>query len=355
MSNVNRQFSSKITRWYLTNKRDLPWRNTTDAYLIWLSEIILQQTRVEQGLPYYRRFTEVFPDIKQLAQAKESEVLKLWQGLGYYSRARNLHAAAKAVYNNHSGKFPASYDQLRKLKGIGDYTAAAIASFAFDLPHAVVDGNVYRLLSRCFNISTPIDTTAGKHRFFQLAQQLLDVKNAALHNQAIMELGAVICKPKNPLCLQCPLNSSCIAFEKNTMEQLPVKSKKVKVTNRYFYYLLIKCNNHFIIEKRTGNDIWKNLFQLPLIEKNNHAAGEKIFSSAAFRQLINGQKFTVQKISAPVLHKLSHQNLHTVFITIKVNNRKLKTGKNREWITPLQLKDLALPKLIETFLQRALK
>ncbi len=225
-------FSKKIIAWYQQNKRELPWRNTKDPYLIWLSEIILQQTRVEQGMAYYLKFAKEFPSVKELAKAENEKVMKLWQGLGYYSRARNLHTTAKTITDNYKGKFPEQHEDILLLKGVGEYTAAAIVSFAFNKPHAVVDGNVYRLLSRVFGIETPIDTTLGKKEFNALANELLDKKNPALHNQAIMEFGAIQCKPVSPDCSVCPLNTMCFAYSKKSVSKLPVKAKKTKVRNR---------------------------------------------------------------------------------------------------------------------------
>ena len=232
-------FSQKIIFWYEHNKRDLPWRNTRDPYLIWLSEIILQQTRVDQGMSYYLKFVGEFPTVKQLAKADNEKVMKLWQGLGYYSRARNLHTTAKIILLEHKGVFPKEFETILALKGVGEYTAAAIASFAYNKPYAVVDGNVYRVLSRVFDISTPIDSTQGKKEFNHLAGELLDKNKPAIYNQAIMEFGAMQCKPINPYCAVCPLNTMCLAYSKKLVAELPVKSKKTKVRDRYFNYIVL--------------------------------------------------------------------------------------------------------------------
>lgn len=255
-------FSGTLLDWYAENKRDLPWRNTTDPYLIWISEIILQQTRVAQGYEYFLRFIKRFPDVASLAAASEDEVMKYWQGLGYYSRARNLHAAAKSM----KGTFPKNYAEVRALKGVGDYTAAAICSFAYDMPYAVVDGNVYRVLSRYFGIDIPIDSTEGKKTFTALAREMLDKSRPADYNQAIMDFGAVQCMPQSPNCLFCPLSGSCRALLEGKVQQLPVKQHRTKTTNRYFNYIYVRMGAHTLIHKRTENDIWKNLFELPLIE-----------------------------------------------------------------------------------------
>src|ERR1051325_11203457 len=275
-------FSAGIAAWYKANKRDLPWRNVRDPYLIWLSEIILQQTRVEQGLPYYFRFAEKYPTVHHLAKAKEAEVMKLWQGLGYYSRARNLHAAAKHIAFELNGKFPATFHEVLRLKGVGTYTAAAIASFAYGEAQAVVDGNVYRLLSRYFGIKAPIDSTKGKKQFLELASSLLDRKDPGTHNQAIMEFGARQCVPKNPSCGTCPLGNSCFARAKKKVNMLPVKEKKTKISERHFHYFLVRHRGYVWINHRSGKDIWKGLYDLPLIESAKAVRTEKIFSSKPF-------------------------------------------------------------------------
>src|ERR1043165_6651460 len=257
-----KHFSGKIMTWYEQNKRDLPWRNTRDPYLIWLSEVILQQTRVDQGMAYYHKFAEAFPTVKDLAKADSDKVMKLWQGLGYYSRARNLHAAAKMVAGKYKGVFPASYEGIKELKGVGDYTAAAIASFAFKLPHAVVDGNVYRVLSRVFGIETPIDSTQGKKEFNKLANELLDISNPADHNQAVMEFGSQFCKPVNPDCKSCFFNTKCFAFKHSKVPELPVKSKKTKVRSRYLnYFIIVDKNGSIFVHKRQKKDIWEGLYE----------------------------------------------------------------------------------------------
>ena len=274
------KFSKKVINWYLQNKRDLPWRNTRDAYKIWLSEIILQQTRVEQGLPYYEKFVAAFPTIKDLANAPQDKVMKLWQGLGYYSRARNLQFAAQWVMSEHKGKFPKEYNEIIKMKGVGEYTAAAIASFAYDLPHPVLDGNVYRILSRIFGIHDAIDSSAGKKKFMEKLHELLPVQEAANFNQSIMEFGAIQCVPKNPKCDECIFKNECYAFANEKIELLPIKEKKLIKKDRHFYYLISSDGENTIIKKRADKDIWHSLYEFPLFEKPIETK-EKIIYQAA--------------------------------------------------------------------------
>lgn len=258
-------FSEILINWYREHKRELPWRESSDPYLIWISEIILQQTRVVQGYDYFIRFIKRFPDVTSLAEADEDEVMKFWQGLGYYSRARNLHAAARSM----NGVFPKTYPEVLALKGVGEYTAAAICSFAYNMPYAVVDGNVYRVLSRYLGIETPIDSTEGKKLFASLAGEFLDKSRPAVYNQAIMDFGAIQCTPQNPACLFCPLAGSCMALSKSMVAQLPVKQHKTKTTERFLNYIYVRAGACTFINKRTGNDIWKNLFELPLIDRKS--------------------------------------------------------------------------------------
>ncbi|WP_299105873.1 A/G-specific adenine glycosylase [uncultured Winogradskyella sp.] len=312
-------FKFTLINWYSINKRELPWRKTKNPYNIWLSEIILQQTQVKQGQPYYEAFVSKYPTIFDLASASETEVLKLWQGLGYYSRARNLHTTAKHIVNELNGVFPNNYKDLLKLKGVGDYTASAISSIAFNEVAAVVDGNVYRVLSRYFGIDTPINSTLGIKEFKKLASTLIDTEQPDIYNQAIMEFGALQCKPKNPDCDSCPLRASCVALQKKTVDVLPVKLKKTKVTTKYFNFLVcIDSNNKILFEKRTHKGIWQNLYQFPLIES------EKSLTSDEF-QLLNIED-TLLKTSfkdyalyneTDIVHKLSHQHLYTKFWIIE--------------------------------------
>lgn len=316
-------FSKILVDWYHDNLRDLPWRNTQNSYHIWLSEIILQQTRVSQGLPYYYKFTKQFPTVKHLANATEEAVLKLWQGLGYYSRARNLHHAAKTVMNLYNGEFPKTYDKLIQLKGVGVYTASAVASFSNNEAVAVVDGNVYRVLSRYLGIFTPINSTEGEKEFKKMAYQLLDTESSALHNQAIMEFGALCCTPKKPNCTFCPLNNSCYSFQKNTVNELPVKLKKTKVSKKYFHYLLIKNpNNKIYINKRLNKGIWQHLYEFPLVVSEKKISPKEILN--AFEQLLNlkieSSNFVLlQESKKP--HKLSHQHIYAQFFELNLTQK----------------------------------
>lgn len=311
-------FTNQLIAWYLDNKRDLPWRNTLNPYKIWLSEIILQQTRVAQGLPYFEAFVSNFPTILDLANAQETQVLKLWQGLGYYSRARNLHETAKHIAYNLNSKFPENYIELQKLKGIGSYTAAAIASFAFQEKVAVVDGNVYRVLSRFFGNSTNIATAGAKKEFFAIAQTLIPAKNPAVFNQAIMEFGALQCVPKNPNCMNCVLKQNCVAFATNQVVNLPVNIKNKIMKHRFLnYFLVLDANNKIVLNKRTQKGIWQNLYELPCIET------EKFENDLILNQLIN-QKFEkivsiTQLTHQSKTHKLTHQHLHLQFFKIKLD------------------------------------
>ncbi len=306
-------FSNTLIYWYLQNKRDLPWRKTKDPYAIWLSEIILQQTRIEQGLSYYLNFLEKFPTIFDLAKADEQTVLKLWQGLGYYSRARNLHYSANYVVNKLDGKFPKTYRDLLELKGVGDYTASAIASICFDEPTAVVDGNVYRVLARYFGIKTPINSTKGGKEFKRLAQELIDHKQPGTFNQALMEFGARQCKPQNPNCNICPLNAGCAALEKNMVDQLPVKEKKLKIRKRHFNYLVVDGEAK-LLQKRVGHGIWQNLYEFPLLESDREVDAIEFVKSSFFSNLFQNEKVSLKLFNQqPIIHKLSHQHLHIKF------------------------------------------
>jgi len=311
--------SEKLIKWFKQNKRDLPWRNTVDPYRVWLSEVILQQTRVAQGLPYYVSFVKIFPTVYDLAKAPEQKVLKLWQGLGYYSRARNLHAAAKDVVKNHGGVFPKDYDELKKLKGVGDYTAAAISSFCFNKPQAVVDGNVYRVLARLFAISTPINSTEGKKQFAILAQELLDKKNPGRYNQAIMEFGALYCTPHNPDCEGCIFNTTCQSGNLKEALKYPVKIANKKVTTRYFEYFIIMDKGNTYTEQRTEKDIWKNLYQFPMLEHTERMDNAKVveqFKKEIIKLPSTG--FEIKKQTPYKKHQLSHQTIFARFTYVNV-------------------------------------
>ena len=316
MSKATANFSKPLIAWYLQNKRNLPWRQTKDPYQIWLSEIMLQQTRVQQGLPYYLKFTQEFPTVSKLAGASEQQVLKLWQGLGYYSRARNLHATAKYVAFELGGKFPNNYKDLLKLKGVGDYTASAIASICFDEPAAVVDGNVYRALSRAYGIDTPINSSTGQREFKQLAQQLIDPKQPGTFNQAIMEFGARLCKPKNPLCDSCFFNSSCSALANDRITELPVKKGKTKVKKRYFNYLVLQGpQGETILRQRLAKGIWHKMYEFPNVETHGPASAKDIENSEVFKSLLNGNNSfeLICYNDSAVVHKLSHQHLEITY------------------------------------------
>ena len=314
-------FTNLLLQWYLQNKRDLPWRKTTDAYPIWLSEIMLQQTRVAQGMPYFLSFMKRFPTVFDLAKADEEQVLKLWQGLGYYSRARNMHKTAQIIASEFNGNFPNNYTELLKLKGIGDYTAAAIASFAFNEIVPVVDGNVFRVLSRYFDVETDISSATSKKEFAALAKELMPTNNPALFNQAIMEFGALQCVPKNPDCGICVFSSSCAALQKNKVNQLPIKTKKTKVRNRYFHYLIFQDNdNATLLNKRTAKGIWHNLYEFPVIETEQPTSQETIIATikSDFKDLDITDVFIFDE---PIIHKLSHQHLTISFYKVNVSKK----------------------------------
>lgn len=314
-------FSNILIKWYLQNKRDLPWRKTTSPYLIWLSEIMLQQTRVAQGTPYFFSFSEEFPTVFDLANASEEQVLKLWQGLGYYSRARNLHKTAQYVANELNGIFPPTYTELLKLKGVGEYTAAAIASFSYNEPVPVVDGNVFRVLSRYFDIESDITLPATKKEFTQLARQLMPKDDPAIFNQAIMEFGALQCVPKSPNCPVCVFVNSCAALQKKKVDVLPVKSKKIKVTNRFFNYLILEdVLGNTLIQKRTAKGIWHNLYEFPLLETHEIVDFDFVSKTVQKDIFSNYTILGIEDFShATVIHKLSHQHLHIQFWKIKIN------------------------------------
>ena len=340
-----------LINWYAENHRDLPWRHNPTPYEVWLSEVILQQTRVNQGMDYYLRFIERWPSVTDLAKATEEEVLKMWQGLGYYSRARNLHKCAKQVVEQYDGKFPADFEQLRKLQGIGSYTAAAIASIAFNLPHAVVDGNVYRVLSRLFDIDTPINNNEGQTLFSHLADELLNHERPGLHNQAMMEFGALHCTPKNPNCLLCPLQAQCLAFAHQTVMQRPVKLQKVKVTNRYFNYLVINIKDSIYLHKRSDKDIWHNLYDFPCIESEQPMNIEEVLATEQFQQLIENKPFTIVKVSPVFTHKLTHRTILAQFIELKLEKKLLRIETKDLFLArKTDLGNFPIPRLIDLYL-----
>lgn len=347
-----KHFSNDIIAWYHENHRSLPWRDTRDPYRIWLSEVILQQTRVNQGLPYYLKFIEAFPTVKDLAAAPENSVLRLWQGLGYYSRARNLHRCAKVVAEKYDGRFPATFEELVHLPGIGTYTAAAIASFAFNRKVAVVDGNVYRVLARIFGITNDIMSTEGKKIFAELANELISDKNPGDHNQAVMEFGAMHCTPVNPGCDTCPFAKNCIAYNRDMIAQLPVKERRINKKTRYFSYFILRNGNKVAMKKRTGRDIWNGLYEFHLVES---AAEEKLTALVKKDRLLALLSDKVKEVGS-VKHVLTHQVLQIRFFEAIVDQENLT--KNKELMGDLSFisikkaeempKPIAITKYLET-------
>ncbi len=343
-------FTSQLLLWNAQhNQRQMPWKGEKDPYKIWLSEIILQQTRVEQGLEYYNRFIAAFPIIDKLAAASETEVFKLWEGLGYYTRCKNLIATAQYVSLHLDGKFPNQYAAILQLKGIGPYTAAAISSFAFNLPHAVVDGNVFRVLARYFGIDTPIDSTAGRHLFTDIAQELLDKKNPANYNQAIMDFGAVICKPKLPLCSDCLLKKKCIAFQEGTIDQLPVKEKKIIKRSRWFYYLVLEHGDHLYARKRGPKDIWENLYEFSLIENEAAMPLDAILALPEVKALLAKNSAQTQHISPLYKQLLTHQTIYGQFIRLRL--KKPLHSKSFAAFSLPEIAELPFPKFIDRYLK----
>lgn len=351
----NQWFGALLLDWYAANGRTLPWRQTRDPYKIWLSEVILQQTRVEQGLPYYLRFVEHYPTVTHLAGASEDDVLKDWQGLGYYSRARNLHAAAKHVASELGGLMPQTYEGLKALKGVGDYTAADIAALAYGLPHAAVDGNVYRVLSRVFGISTPIDSAQGKKEFAWLAAQLVSYKRPGDFNQALMDFGATVCTPKNQLCEACPFGAKCFALGANKIAELPVKSKKTQVRDRYFHYFCIRLpNGRLVVNQRRGKDIWTGLFDFPLVESATPLTAAQLLETEDFLALKRRAKgLAITRTGTEKKHQLSHQTLHATLYHCTAE--EISTTGNESVIATEDFEKLAVPRLIELLIGTATK
>lgn len=340
-------FSNQLIYWYLQKNRDLPWRKTKNPYFIWLSEIMLQQTRVNQGLAYYLTFIREFPTVFDLANASESKVLKLWQGLGYYSRARNLHFSAKYIANELNGAFPNTYNEIKILKGVGDYTASAIASICFNEDTAVVDGNVYRVLARYFGIDTPINSSKGIKEFKELAQTLIDKKQPGTHNQAVMDFGALHCKPQNPLCETCPLNESCVALQKQTIKELPIKEKKIKIKKRYFNYLVFASDEDMTsLSERKGKGIWQGLYQFPLVESSQSINLESLKSQDKFKEICPIENKLILFNEKEIVHKLSHQHIYTKFWIVNGNALNLESIKWQD------VEKLPVPVLIANFLKQ---
>ena len=346
-------FTVKMMLWHKNhNKRKMPWKGEKDPYKIWLSEIILQQTRVDQGLKYYFSFIENFPTVQMLALAADNDVFKLWEGLGYYSRCKNLIASARDIAFEQNGIFPNSYDEIIKLKGVGPYTAAAIASFAFDLPYAVTDGNVLRVLARYFTISTPIDTPEGKKYFSALAQNLLDKAAPALYNQAIMDFGATICKPQLPLCDVCVLRNNCRAFKKNMINDLPVKIGKLVKKHRYFYYVIAEYAGKFYVRQRIEKDIWQNLWEFILAEESIKTEPEIFLKSEQFLTMISS-KFIVKNISRYFKQQLTHQTIESIFIHILLKSPL--ENKNLSAVDKNEFPKLAFPRTIRHYMEEYLQ
>ena len=349
MNKNNRYFTNQLLLWNeKENIRQMPWKGENDPYKIWLSEIILQQTRVEQGWNYYNRFITSFPTIEKLAKAPEEKVFKLWEGLGYYTRCKNLIATARFITKEKNGKFPDTYEDILALKGVGPYTAAAISSFAFNLPHAVVDGNVFRLLARFFAIDTAIDSTSGKKVFTALAEQLLEKTNPGIYNQAIMDFGAVICKPKNPLCNLCPLQNKCGAKLKGLINLLPVKAGKLLKKERLFYYFLLEYRGKIFVRKRGAKDIWENLYEFILEERDKKLTIEKIKEIALFKNPAGKSKTELIDISKIYVQQLSHQTIRGRFIYTKTALAPML--KNYKAVSYIELNKLPFPKFITAYL-----
>ena len=347
------QIVVRLLSWYDKHHRELPWRSTRNPYHIWVSEVILQQTRVVQGVDYFVRFIERFPTVESLAEASEDDVMRMWQGLGYYSRARNLQAAARQVVG--MGAFPDTYEAIRSLKGVGDYTAAAIASFAFDIPRAAVDGYVLRVWSRMFGIDAPIDEARGKQLVTEIAQALLPVGQAAKYNQAVMEFGALQCVPKSPDCMSCPLADKCVALVEGRVGELPIKSHKTKVADRYFTYLYIHNGDSLLLHKRTGNDIWRNLYELPMIETPYEVTTDTLFAMPEFVLWHNVLPHSVYRgCKSGIKHVLSHRVLHASFYELEVQG--VLPCPDGFVIVPFEdLDHYGLPRLVEKYLTNKTK
>ncbi len=332
------------------NKREMPWKGEKDPYKIWLSEVILQQTRVEQGWAYYEKFISAFPTIKQLAAAKDEKVLKLWEGLGYYNRCRNLLFTARKIAKENNGHFPDSYDSIIELKGVGPYTAAAIASFAFNLPHAVVDGNVFRVLSRIFGIDTAIDSTAGKNEFSILAEAVLYKKEPGPYNQAIMDFGATVCKPALPLCNHCPMKIICAAYREGKVNQLPIKEKLLKKKHRWFYYFLMEHEGKLLVHKREGKDIWQGLHEFYLLETDEQIKWDNQLVKEWLHEQFNITKADIQHVSPLQKQQLTHQEIKGQFIKVKLSGIPDGLG-HYQWLSANKISKLAFPKFINQYLE----
>lgn len=345
-------FRKHLLEWFAQSERPMPWKGEKNPYFIWLSEVILQQTRVEQGLPYYEKFCKNFPTVKDLADAPEDEVMKLWEGLGYYSRARNLHTAAQFIAYELGGVFPKRYEDILALKGVGPYTAAAIASFAFNLPYAVLDGNVFRVLARFLGIKQAIDVSAGKKLFAQVAQNLIHPELAGTYNQAIMDFGATHCRPKLPLCSNCILNSKCKAFQNNLVKDLPIKTKKINKKERYFHYLIFNEGNFVYLNKRQTKDIWQNLYEFVLIEDAQLIQDvATMLQNATWITIYDANAMEVTNISKPFRQTLTHQKIIATFWEINLSKKAKLLDENWIKVERKNLNKFAFPKIIDWYLQ----
>lgn len=345
------RFAEVLLKWNKEkNRRQMPWKEEKDPYKIWLSEIILQQTRVEQGLDYYNRFIKAFPNIHQLASASDKKVFKMWEGLGYYSRCKNLLSTARYISKERKGRFPETFEEIKALYGIGPYTAAAIASFAFELPHAVVDGNVFRVLSRIFGIKEPIDSLIGKKKFFHLANELLYKKHPGIYNQAIMDFGAVLCKPKSPLCTTCPFQKYCFAFLNKKIGLLPVKEKKISIKHRWFYYLILEYRGKIAVRQRTDRDIWQHLYEFSLIETANEEDKDFVLKRAEKKELLKKGSYNLVSISTLFKQKLSHQLITGRFLKIKLEQKPIEM-KDCIWVKGKEIERYAFPVFINQYLK----
>ncbi len=349
INDTGEYFSDGLLTWYKENKRILPWRNTRDPYIILLSEVILQQTRVEQGKEYFNNILDRYPTIAALAESDEEGILKLWQGLGYYTRARNLLKAAKQVMSHYDGKIPDNYNEIRQLKGVGEHTAAAVASFAFNLPHPVIDGNVFRVLARFFGLSADPSTSKGKSYFKAIAHKILPQKQSSTYNQAIMDFGAIQCVPGMPDCLVCPIQQKCIADLNNTQLKLPVKKNKIIRRKRYFNYLIIECNDEILIHKRTDNDIWKGMYDFPLIESDKFLDNKCVYEELKGSDFLKEVKWEIINISKTFKHVLTHQIIIAKFIEIQ-SNQITSNPAGIIHTTYSRLSSFAVPRLIEKYL-----
>jgi A/G-specific adenine glycosylase len=342
-------FSEIFLLWYYSNRRDLPWRYSSDAYNNWIAEVIFQQTRINQGIEYYRRFIERFPSVESLANASEEEVLKMWQGLGYYTRARNIHITAKQIANELNGNFPSTYTEIKKLKGIGDYTAAAIASIVFNEPVPAIDGNVFRVLSRLFAIDLPVDTPEGRKYFRQIAENLIDHEHPGDFNQAVMEFGALQCIPRNPNCAVCPFKSDCLAYIRESIELYPKKIKTTTISVRYFNYIIIDRGQSIYFKKRTEKDIWKNLYDFPMVEGKQRIIPEDFLKSKQFKEILNNHPYSLINISEEFTHQLSHQKIIARFYYLSIDN-EITLNEPILSINKEDIFTLPVPKIIETIL-----